>query len=210
MKNDLSTVCGSDPVREGVPVSTSPPPNPHDQAEIRLMGLILMQSITIGIAVGVYDSELWLTHSDPMINAMTYSMGAFAMQGLAYYVFKMFFQQGMDEKARMTQMERERRTKYTGMQQMFEQRRQDMELRMQQMQMEAELKWLEANPGKMPSWMETRIDNPGVMGPTVAIGDSQPLDLGISFGEEKEETEGESDSPSKERNSDGTFKKKGD
>ena len=185
-------------------MSTSQPITPHDQAEIRLMGLILMQSITIGIAVGVFDSELWLIHSDPMINAMTYAMGAFAMQGLAYYVFKMFFQQGMDEKARMTQMERDRRVKYTGMQQTFEQRRQDMELRMQQMQMEAELKWLEANPGKMPSWVEDRFDNPGVMGPSVAIGDSQPLDLGISFDKDEEE------SLEEDRNADGTFKKKGE
>ena len=185
-------------LREGVPVSTNEH-NPHDQAEIRLMGLILMQSVTIGIAIGVFDSELWLTHPDPTINAMTYSMGAFAMQGLAYYVFKMFFQQGMDEKARSTQMERDRRVKYTGMQQNFEQRRQDMEIRMQQMQMEAELKWLESNPGKMPSWVEKRMDNPGVSGPNLMTGDSQPLDLGIKFGEEEED---------EERNSDGTFKKK--
>ena len=73
----------------------------HDQAEIRLMGLILTQAVSIGIAVGIFDAELWIDLDDPTVNGVTYAMAAFAVQGLAYYLFKMFFQQGMDERARM-------------------------------------------------------------------------------------------------------------
>ena len=87
--------------------------NEHDQAEIRLLGLILMQSMSIGMAVGIYHADLWLAHEDPLVNGMTYAMGAFAVQGIAYYVFKMFFQQGMDERATMAQMERERSNRHS-------------------------------------------------------------------------------------------------
>lgn len=174
--------------------------NEHDQAEIRLLGLILMQSISIGAAVSIFHADMWLNHSDPFINGMTFAMGAFAVQGLAYYVFKMFFQQGMDEKARIAQMERERRTRSTSMNQTFEQRRQDMELRMQERQLDTELHWMEANPGQTPPWIEQRIGMPGA-----GIGDFRPnipnegtaLDLGLSF-----------DDNQSTRDSDGKFKKK--
>lgn len=177
----------------------------HDQAEIRLLGLILMQSITIGAAVSIFHADLWLKHDDPFINGMTYSMGAFAVQGLAYYVFKMFFQQGMDEKARIAQMERERRHRSTSMNQTFEQRRQDMELRMQERQLDAELRWMEANPGKVPPWLEQRVGMPGVDTaefmpdmPMREIGEEGTLNLGLSFGDEAETPRGK----------DGKFKKK--
>ncbi len=68
----------------------------EQQAEIRLMGLILAQSIFVGVAVGIFDAGLWLELDGAVINGVTYSMGAFAMQGLGYYIFKMFFQQNMD------------------------------------------------------------------------------------------------------------------
>ena len=176
----------------------------HDQAEIRLLGLILMQSVSIGLAVGIFDTRLWLRHDDPLVNGMTYSMGAFAVQGLAYYVFKMFFQQGMDEKARIAQMERERRTRSSQMNQTFEQRRQDMELRMQERQLDAELRWMEANPGQVPPWLEERI---GLSGGTTTEfmpempGQNGPLDLGLNF-------DSSDDDDDRERNSDGTFKGK--
>ena len=185
--------------------------NEHDQAEIRLLGLILMQSMSIGMAVGIYHADLWLAHADPLVNGMTYAMGAFAIQGIAYYVFKMFFQQGMDERATMAQMERERRTKYTSMHTNFEQRRQDMELRMQEQQLEAEMRWMEANPGKNPPWLASRMDNdpsndltisttafPNI--PTHNAEETQKLDLGLSFNNEED--------LDNQRGADGKFKKK--
>lgn len=48
----------------------------HD-AEIRLMGLILAQSILVGVAIGVFDSKVWLTDETPWLNGFTYAMGAF-------------------------------------------------------------------------------------------------------------------------------------
>ena len=186
--------------------------NEHDQAEIRLLGLILMQSMSIGLAVGVYHSGLWLSHADPMVNGMTYGMGAFAIQGIAYYVFKMFFQQSMDERATMAQMERERRNRYSNMQTNFEQRRQDMELRMQEQQLDTELRWMEANPGKTPPWLESRMDDDPTNDltisafaniPTHIADDENKLDLGLSFDDVEEE---ESNKPA--RGADGKFTKK--
>lgn len=190
-----------------------PPParSEHDQAEIRLLGLILMQSLSIGLAVGIFDTGIWLKHVDPLVNGMTYAMGAFAIQGLAYYVFKMFFQQGMDEKARIAQMERERRHRSSTMSQSFEQRRQDMELKLQENQLEQELRWLEHNPGKVPPWLQQRAVgyptgtadfNPSI--PVHESSEEQALDLGLSFDEEEEK------SKSKTRGVDGKFKKKDD
>ena len=180
------------------------PRSEHDQAEIRLLGLILMQSVSIGLAVGIYDTGMWLVHADPFLNGMTYAMGAFAVQGLAYYVFKMFFQQGMDEKARIAQMERDRRVRSSSMNQTFEQRRQDMELLTQERQLESELRWMEANPGEVPPWLQQRMTGPSIntadFNPvipsheTVAEGS---IDLGLNF-----------DNGGAERDSSGKFKKK--
>ena len=64
----------------------------HD-AEIRLMGLILAQSALVGVAVGVFDADVWLKNDTTWLNGFTYAMGAFFVQGIAYYVFKMFFEQ---------------------------------------------------------------------------------------------------------------------
>ena len=169
-----------------------------DQAEIRLMGLILTQAVSIGIAIAVFDAEYWLKLDDPTVNGITYAMAAFAVQGVAYYLFKMFFQQGMDDKARQSEMERERRNRYRAMEMTFERRRQDMELRMQEAQLEQELRWMENNPGKIPPMslsdpisLDTGNFNP-------EKGDKS-LSLGVSFDDEKS---------SKSRGPDGKFKKK--
>ncbi len=182
------------------------PNREHDQAEIRLMGLILTQAISIGIAVGIFDAGLWLKLDDATLNGVTYAMAAFAVQGLAYYLFKMFFQQGMDEKARMAAQERERRNRYRNMEFTFDRRRQDMEMRMQEAQLEAELNWMEKNPGKTPPWVEARMYGSG-LGTGAFMPElereSAPLSLGLDFSEEKEDKESK---PS--RGSDGKFKKK--
>ena len=129
----------------------------HHDAEIRLMGLILAQSTLVGVAVGIFDSKVWLTQDSVWINGFTYAMGAFFVQGIAYYVFKMFFEKNLQEKTHHSNLERERSYKYKMMQQQFDNRRSEMEMRMQEAQLERELRWMEQNPGKMPpSW--------GVMG----------------------------------------------
>tara|TARA_Y100000356_G_C11211570_1_gene263709 strand:- start:408 stop:968 length:561 start_codon:yes stop_codon:yes gene_type:complete len=184
-------------------LSTSAPIPEHDQSEIRLMGLILMQSMSIGLAVGIFNAELWIDLNDPMVNGVTYSMAAFAVQGLAYYLFKMFFQQGMDEKARLAAMERERRNRYRTMEVNFDSRRQDMEMRMQEAQLEAELKWMEDNPGKTPPWVQQRMTQPpsnySDFMPNTSIEEKAPINLGLDFNEDKSK---------RVRGADGKFKKK--
>ena len=183
-------------------LSNSAPLPEHDQSEIRLMGLILMQSMSIGLAVGLFNANLWIDLEDPMVNGVTYSMAAFAVQGLAYYIFKMFFQQGMDDKARMASMERERRTRYRSMEVNFDSRRQDMEMRMQEAQLETELEWMEKNPGKTPPWVQQRISQPpsgySDFVPNTSI--KEPLSLGLDFNPEEKSN--------KVRGTDGKFKKK--
>lgn len=172
-----------------------------DQAEIRLMGLILTQAVSIGIAIGVFDAEFWLKLDDPVVNGITYAMAAFAVQGVAYYLFKMFFQAGMDERARIASQEKERRSRYRSMEMTFDRRRQDMEIRMQEAQLEAELQWMEQNPGKTPPWIEGRMMGGGTGTADftpVPVKNSNPLTLGFDFNKESKP----------ERNADGTFKKK--
>ena len=73
-----------------------------------------------------------------------------------------------------------------------------MEMRMQEAQLERELRWMEANPGKMPpSWgvpggsqsIISQYDsgqfNPGIPNHEVEV--DQPINLGIKEDDEKEE-----------------------
>lgn len=177
-----------------------------DQSEIRLLGLILMQSATVGLAIGLFDAEMWIDLDSASVNGFTYAMGAFFVQGIAYYIFKMFFQHGMDEKARTATMERERRTRYRGMEETFERRRQDMELRMQEAQLENELRWMEQNPGKMPPMYQGQMFDDSTSDfnpePKHEADVDEPLGLGVSFGDKKEAK------AKRERNPDGTFKNK--
>ncbi len=170
-------------------ISSSNPMPEHDQSEIRLMGLILVQAMTIGLAVGIFDAELWIVLDEPGMNGITYAMAAFAVQGIAYYIFKMFFQQGMDEKARIATQERERRMRYRVMETSFDQRRMDMEMKMQEAQLNAELNWMESNPGKTPPWLESRVvgssTNTVDFIPEVTK-EKAPLSLGIDFSDNEE------------------------
>jgi len=165
-------------------------------AEIRLMGLILAQSALVGIAIGVFDAKLWLISDTPMLNGFTYAMAAFFVQGIAYYFFKMFFEQNMQERVRATGIEKSRQDRYRQMQLSFDNRRNEMEMRMQEAQLEQELRWMEQNPGKMPpSWgvpggsqsiisqYDTEQFNPGIPNHEAEV--KQPINLGIKEEEEK-------------------------
>lgn len=167
--------------------------SPADQAEIRLMGLILAQSISIGIAVAIFDAKWWLITDSVLLNGLTYAMGGFAVQGLGYYAFKMFFQQGMDDRMRMTEMERGRQRRYRDMQVQFDRRREDLELRMQEARMETELRWMEENPGRVPPRWES-IEQFDVASsdfqpqiPEHRAGTSNPMPLGVNFEDEEQE-----------------------
>lgn len=127
--------------------------DPSDKSEMRLTGLILTQSVLIGAAVGIYDAGIWLpggSEAGYWVNGMTYAMGALAVQILAYYLFKMFFEEQMQDKVRISEMQRQRDYRFREQQFGYDQRRADMELKMQEMQLEKELLWMQQNPGQIP------------------------------------------------------------
>ena len=127
--------------------------DPNDKSEMRLTGLILTQSALIGAGVGIFDAGIWLpggSDAGHYVNGITYSMGALAIQILAYYLFKMFFEEQMQEKVRVSEMQRQRDFRFREQQFSYDQRRAEMELRMQEMQLEKELMWMQQNPGKVP------------------------------------------------------------
>ena len=167
----------------------------NSDAEIRLMGLILSQSALVGLAIGLFDAGMLLNSNDAMVNGFTYAMAAFFVQGIAYYFFKMFFEQNMQERVRIQNIERNRQHRFRNMQSQFDNRRAEMEIRMQEAQLEAELRWMEANPGKMPpSWgvpggapsLVYQYENKLIQHPPQHNAEiDQPINLGVS--EEEEE-----------------------
>jgi hypothetical protein len=72
---------------------------------------------------------------------MTYSMGALAVQTIAYYFFKMFFEQQMQDRVQMAEMQNQRSRTMRQQQMSFDQRRAELEMRMQEAQLENELGW---------------------------------------------------------------------
>jgi len=142
---------------------------------MRLTGLILAQSALVGVAVGIYDAGIWLpagSTENHWVNGMTYSMGALAIQMLAFYVFKMFFEQQMIEKARLSEMQRTRNNAFRDQQFNFDNRRMDMELRMQEMQLEKELLMLQQDPNRLLQQTEPVM-------PTHKAIQSETLSMGL-------------------------------
>lgn len=120
-----------------------------DNSELRLTGLILAQSALIGVAVGVFDSGIWLPSGesqDSWVNGMTYSMAALAVQIVAFYLFKMFFEQSMRQRVSMQNRQKEYEMRIRGMQGDHEQRRMELQLRVQEMQLERDLAAFKQNP----------------------------------------------------------------
>lgn len=170
-------------------------------SDMKMTGLILAQSALVGLAVGVYASGLWLPISgeDSWISGMTYAMGALAVQTIAYYFFKMFFEQQMQERVQLAEMQRTRQLSSRQLQVDYEQRRSELELRMQEAQLENELRWMMENPDKVsPTFVQgggtydsnysspngsdyhsTAGFNPG-HAPDHAASIAQPLNLGAT------------------------------
>ena len=140
-----------------------------------MTGLILAQSALIGVAVGVFDSGIWLpagATGDSWVNGMTYSMAALAVQVLAYYLFKMFFEQGMMQRVNQQNMQRERDMRLRSIQTEHEQRRIDMELRIQEMQLQRELAMFSQNPEAWATTQQgtTSASKPSSPGGAMSLG----------------------------------------
>lgn len=163
-----------------------------DTDEMKMTGLILSQSALVGVAVGVYSSSLWLpagADGESWQNGITYAMGALAVQTIAYYLFKMFFEQGMREKVQIAEMQRQRQNQFRSQQMNFDQRRADLELRVQEMQLENELRMLQEDPTRIsPNYNSGGVNgtggdyhstfNPGVI-PSHDSKNDVPMNLGV-------------------------------
>jgi len=157
-----------------------------DTDDMKMTGLILAQSALVGIAVGVFASGLWLpagSDGAPWQSGTTYAMGALAIQTIAYYLFKMFFEQGMKEKVQIAEMQRQRTNQFKQQQFGFENRRADLELRVQEMQLENELRMLQEDPSRISPGLANAGDyhqafNPGVI-PTHDASNDAPMNLGV-------------------------------
>jgi len=153
-----------------------------DDAEVRLMGLILAQSAMVGVAIGLYVSNVWIKAEGTVLNGVLYGGTALGFQVIAYYVFKVFFQRGMDERARIQQAERSRSYRYREKQIDFDRRREELELRRMEMEMETELRYMEQNPGNVArnpyGVVEQMVEKQERDIPSHRSSKSEPLNLG--------------------------------
>lgn len=113
---------------------------------LRVMGFIGFVSILVGAAIAVFDADLWLKSEDTYSNALTYAMGAFTLQGMSYFFYKLLLQDNMDSKAQWQRTQRVRDARLREMNSQFANAQLETELRMRQMQMEKQLRMLEENP----------------------------------------------------------------
>lgn len=113
---------------------------------LRIMGFIGFVSILVGAAVAVFDADLWLKSTDTYSNALTYAMGAFTLQGMSYFFYKLLIQENMDTKAQWTRNQRIRDAKLREMNSQFANAQLEGELKVRQMQMDRQLRLMEENP----------------------------------------------------------------
>ena len=113
---------------------------------LRVMGFIGFVSILVGAAIAVFDADLWLKSNDTYSNALTYAMGAFTLQGMSYFFYKLLLQDNMDSKAQWQRTQRVRDARMREMNSNFANAQLETELRMRQMQMDKQLRMLEENP----------------------------------------------------------------
>lgn len=155
-------------------------PNRGNEDELKVMGLIAFVSMLVGAAIAVFDARLWLRMEDSVYtNALTYTMGAFTLQGISYFIYKMLMQDSMDSRATFARQQKERDRRVMQMQQMFSGRQLEQELRLQELQLEAQLKMLEHNPeAVMAKVAEPPREDFAPSAPAHEAKSDQPLDLG--------------------------------
>lgn len=179
---------------------------PHRNSdELRVMGLISFISILVGSAIAVFDAQLWLYAESTYTNAITYTMGAFTLQGISYFLYKMMFQDNMDHRAQFARMSRERQRRMTMMQGEFQNRQMEAELRMHQLQFDRQMDMLDQHP-------ERYMASGGAMFETLAPEEEEEEGTPTHKGENKKSLNlGAADAvdDKAKRNTDGTFKKKG-
>lgn len=122
------------------------PQTPQNKDELRVLGLISFVSILVGCAIAVFDARLWLYDDTTYTNAITYTMGAFTLQGMAYFIYKMLAQDGMDQRAVISNMQRNMTRQMQNQQMRFAQKQMDMEIKKQEVAFAKQLEALEKDP----------------------------------------------------------------
>ncbi len=159
-------------------MSGLPPMSPKETNadEIRVLGLITFVSILVGAAIAVFDAGLWLKmEGEVRTNAVTYSMGAFTLQGMSFVLYKLLMQENLDHRASFARMDRERSRKMNSMQQAMANKQMEVEMRMQEAQFVRQLQMLEKENelGIGQNYM-----NPDTGMPSHAAATKDSIDLG--------------------------------
>lgn len=129
--------------RRLLPVQSSPNKNSD---ELRILGLISFVSILVGCSIAVFDARMWLYDDETYTNAITYTMGAFTLQGMAYFIYKMLAQDSMDQKALLSNMQRNMSRQMQAQQMRFAQAQMEMEIKKQEVSFAKQMEDLEKDP----------------------------------------------------------------
>lgn len=160
--------------------------------ELRVLGLISFVSILVGCAIAVFDSELWLTSESTYTNSITYTMGAFTLQGMAYFIYKMLAQEPMDQKAMMSNMQKTMSRQMQAQQMKFAQAQMEMEIKKQEAVFAKQMEELEKDP-EVQEYLSLMNTPTEPTSPQHKAKSEKPLSLGAKEG--------------RKRNADGTFAK---
>lgn len=120
--------------------------SPNNNDELRILGLISFVSILVGSAIAVFDARLWLHDDTTYTNAITYTMGAFTLQGMAYFIYKMLAQDSMDQRAVLSNMQKNMSRQLQNQQMRFAQAQMDMEIKKQEVAFAKQMEQLETDP----------------------------------------------------------------
>lgn len=184
--------------------------NRSNEDILRVMGFIGFVSILVGAAVAVFDADLWLKSSDTYSNAMTYAMGAFTLQGMSFFFYKLLVQESMDSKAQWTRQQRVRDNRIRDMQSNFANAQLEQEMKMRQMQMDKQLQMMNQNPDAYMAMMGG--NNLGILDdqyrqpqpftdsttdfnppPKHKVDDKQPVNLGVDYGADEKKNKKKKD-----------------
>ena len=163
----------------------TPPPTHKNEDELKVMGLIAFISLLVGGAIAIFDARLWLRVDDSVYtNSITYIMGAFTLQGISYFLYKMLMQDSMDNRATFARQAKDRDKRVMQMQQMFSGRQLEQELKLQELQLEAQLRMMENDPDVLLRGLGYAVSEPPreefAPAPKHEAQSDKPLDLGAS------------------------------
>jgi len=162
----------------------TPPPRQNED-ELKVMGLIAFISLLVGGAIAIFDARLWLRVDDSVYtNSLTYIMGAFTLQGISYFIYKMLMQDSMDNRATFARQAKDRDRRVMQMQQMFSGRQLEQELKLQELQLEAQLRMMENDPDVLLRGLGYQVNEPPrdefAPTPQHEAQSDKPLDLGAA------------------------------